>query len=279
MARGRARDPDQARGPTAQPARRSSTSASRSRCRRRRRRSRSTRRSRTDSVSTRSSGSSRTSRSRRCTRASTTRSRRWSPSAAPTARNTWPRRPRSSSAELDEGRHPRGDLGPREALLLHLRQDGQEGPRVQRDLRPHRDARDRRARRRGGNARLLRRARPHPLALEADARPLQGLHRDAEVQRLPLAAHDRDRAGGAAARDPGAHARDARDRPSTAIAAHWRYKGGSAQATDEAWETWVQPADGRPSRTRSTSRGEFKQTFRDRPLRRGGATSSRRRAR
>ena len=44
-----------------------------------------------------------------------------------------------------EGRHPGGDLGPREALLLDLRQDGQEGPRVQRDLRPHGDARDRRA--------------------------------------------------------------------------------------------------------------------------------------
>ena len=82
-----------------------------------------------------------------------------------------------------EGRHPRRHLRPREALLLDLRQDGPQGPRVQRDLRPHRDARDRRARRRGGDARLLRRARPHPLPLEADARPLQGLRRDAEVQR------------------------------------------------------------------------------------------------
>ena len=109
-----------------------------------------------------------------------------------------------------EGRHPRRHLGPREALLLDLRQDGQEGPRVQRDLRPHRDARDRRARRRGGDARLLRRARDHPLALEADARPLQGLHRDAEAQPVPLAAHDRDRAERHAARDPGADARDAR---------------------------------------------------------------------
>ena len=67
-----------------------------------------------------------------------------------------------------------------------------------------------RARRRGGNARLLRRARDHPRALEADAGPLQGLHRDAEAQPLPLAAHDRDRAERHAARDPGADARDAR---------------------------------------------------------------------
>ncbi len=65
--------------------------------------------------------------------------------------------------------------------------------------------------RRGGNARLLWRARAHPLAVEADAGTLQGLRRDAEAQRLPLAAHDGDRAGGPAARDSGAHARDARD--------------------------------------------------------------------
>ena len=117
---------------------------------------------------------------------------------------------RGPAGRAREGRHPRRDLGPREALLLDLRQDGQEGPRVQRDLRPHRDARDRGALGRGGDARLLRRARPHPLALEADAGPVQGLRRDAEVQPLPLAPHDRDRAGGDAARDPGPDARDAR---------------------------------------------------------------------
>ena len=49
-----------------------------------------------------------------------------------------------------------------------------------------------------------------PLAVEAAARALQGLHRDAEVQHVPVAAHDRDRARGAAARDPDPHARDAR---------------------------------------------------------------------
>ena len=128
------------------------------------------------------------------------------------------RRPRGRGREggrdprrrAGEGRHPGRDRRPREALLLDLRQDGQEGPRVQRDLRPDRDARDRGARRRRGHARLLRRARPDPLALEADAGAVQGLHRDAEVQPLPLPAHDRDRAGGHAARDPGADARDAR---------------------------------------------------------------------
>ena len=57
------------------------------------------------------------------------------------------RRPRRRARQ---GRHPRRDRGPREALLFDLRQDGQEGPRVQRDLRPDRDARHRRARRRRG---------------------------------------------------------------------------------------------------------------------------------
>ena len=42
--------------------------------------------------------------------------------------------------------------------------------------------------------------------------PLQGLHRDAEAEPLPGAAHDRDRPRGAAAGDPDPDARHARDR-------------------------------------------------------------------
>ena len=71
-----------------------------------------------------------------------------------------PRRPRGArqrglrgaAERARQGRHPGRDLGPREALLLHLRQDGQEGPRVQRDLRPDGDARHRRARATRGRA-------------------------------------------------------------------------------------------------------------------------------
>ena len=59
----------------------------------------------------------------------------------------------------------RRDLRPREALLLDLLEDDPQGPRVQRDLRPHGDARDRRLR-----EGLLRRRRRHPLAVEAAAR-------------------------------------------------------------------------------------------------------------
>ena len=102
-------------------------------------------------------------------------------------------------------RHPRRDRGARQALLLDLLEDDQEGPRVQRDLRPHGHAGHRRL----GEG-LLRRGRRHPLAVEAAARPLQGLHRDAQVQHVPVAPHDGDRARGAAAGDPDPHARDAR---------------------------------------------------------------------
>ena len=62
----------------------------------------------------------------------------------------------------------------------------------------------------GGDARLLRSARDHPLALEADAGPVQGLRRDAEAQPLSVAPYDGDRPLGDAARDPGAHPGDAR---------------------------------------------------------------------
>ena len=89
---GRARDPDQARRPPAQHAHDRVPGQAEAAAEGARRRSRSTRRSRTGSGSTSSSGSSRTSPSRRSIRASTRRSRRWSASAAPTARSTCARR-------------------------------------------------------------------------------------------------------------------------------------------------------------------------------------------
>ncbi len=103
------------------------------------------------------------------------------------------------------------DLRPRQALLLDLLEDDQEGPRVQRDLRPDRDAGDRRL----GQG-LLRRDRGHPRALEAAARPLQGLHRDPEDEPVPDAAHDGDRPAGPAAGDPDPDRRRCTSSPSTA---------------------------------------------------------------
>ena len=108
-------------------------------------------------------------------------------------------------ARARRARHPRRDRGARQALLFDLLEDDQEGPRVQRDLRPHGHAGHRRL----GEG-LLRSRRRHPLAVEAAAGPLQGLHRDAQVQHVPVAPHDGDRSRGAAAGDPDPHARDAR---------------------------------------------------------------------
>ena len=128
------------------------------------------------------------------------------------ARRPAARRPRALCSEAGENLPARArlardrgaDLGARQALLLDLLEDDAQGPGVQRDLRPHRDARDRRL-----DEGLLRGGRRHALAVEAAAGALQGLHRDAQVQHVPVAAHDGDRARGTAAGDPDPHARDA----------------------------------------------------------------------
>ena len=126
--------------------------------------------------------------------------------AARRARALRHRRRRLPRQRAAQGRDRGRDLRPRQALLLDLLEDDEEGPGVQRDLRPDRDARDRRV----GQG-LLRRDRNHPLDLEAAAGALQGLHRDAEAQPVPGPPHDGDRARGPPARDPDPHARDARD--------------------------------------------------------------------
>src|SRR3546814_16549474 len=43
----------------------------------------------------------------------------------------------------------------------------------------------------GRRRRLLPRPRPHPCSLPSGSRPLQGLHLDAQEQRLPIAPQDR----------------------------------------------------------------------------------------
>src|SRR5205807_84540 len=78
--------------------------------------------------------------------------------------------------------------GPAQALLEHLREDGREGPRVRRHLRsgghpgPRRQCQG-----------LLRGAGLAARHLEACAGPVQGLHRHAQVQPLPVPAHHRHR--------------------------------------------------------------------------------------
>ena len=94
-----------------------------------------------------------------------------------------------------------------EALLLDLPEDDRPGTRVLRHLRPGRDPHPRR-----GRPRLLRRAGRAAQPLEPGAGPVQGLRRDAEVQHVPVAAHDRDRHPGQAGRAADPHVRDAPSR-------------------------------------------------------------------
>ena len=158
----------------------------------------------------------------------------------------------------DEGargaRHQGRDLRPREALLLDLLEDDQEGPRVQRDLRPHGDAGDR-----GVREGLLRRGRRDPLAVEAAARALQGHDRHAQVQHVPGPPHHGDRARGQAARDPDPHARHARDgrvRRRRALALQGGRAGQRRDRPDrrQAQVAQVAASTGRPtSRTRRSS--------------------------
>ena len=104
-------------------------------------------------------------------------------------------------------RHQGRGQGPSEAALFHLAQDGAELDRLRAALRHLRLSRSRR-----DGRRLLRcgRRRPHDLAERAGA--LQGLHFDAQAERLPLDPHDRDRPGQPARRTADPHPRDARDR-------------------------------------------------------------------
>ena len=77
---------------------------------------------------------------------------------------------------------------PAQALLLDLPEDDRPRPRLRRHLRPR--GRPRPGRLGPG---LLRGAGRDARALEPGARPVQGLHRDAQVQHVPVAAHHGDR--------------------------------------------------------------------------------------
>jgi hypothetical protein len=94
--------------------------------------------------------------------------------------------------------------GAREAPLLDLAQDEGAGVHGRPDPRQDRVPRARRER-----ERLLRDARRHPLEVDPGAGALQGLHRAAEAEHVPVAPHDGHRPRARAHRDPDPHARDA----------------------------------------------------------------------
>ena len=152
-------------------------------------------------------------------------------------------------------------------------------PRVRRDLRPRRHPGARQLR-----PRLLRGARLDPRPLEPDPRPVQGLHRDAEVQPLPVAAHDGDRAEGPRRRDPDPHPRDAparrvRRRRALEVQGADRIGGqGDGRASSRTTPTWPGSRTSATGRPRPPTRGSSSTTCASRSARRR-STSSRRRAR
>ena len=109
-----------------------------------------------------------------------------------------------SSPSASPRRHQRRGHRPREAALFDLPQDGAEGGELRAALRHPRLPRHRRHGRR-----MLRRGRHRPHHLAGGARALQGLHLDAEAERLPLDPHHGDRPGQPARRAADPHRRHA----------------------------------------------------------------------
>ena len=97
--------------------------------------------------------------------------------------------------------------GPPEEALVGVPQDGGEGAVLRAALRHLRLPRHRRH-----DRGLLPRARRHPHDLVDGAGPLQGLHLDAEAERLPLDPHHDRRAVAPARRAADPHPRDEQDR-------------------------------------------------------------------
>ena len=106
-----------------------------------------------------------------------------------------------------EGRHPRLGHRPREDRVLGLQEDAREALHVLAGVRHLR-----RARAGDRSDVVLRGARRAARALQADPGQVQGLRRDPEGERLPVAAHDALRAVRDAAGSADPHPRDAPDR-------------------------------------------------------------------
>ena len=114
---------------------------------------------------------------------------------------------RAAHQEACRSRHRGEGRRPAQARLLDLAQDGAQVGRLRAAVGHFRLPRGRE-----DIGRLLPGARHGAHHLADGAGPLQGLHLDAEAERLPLDPHDRDRPGQAARRAADPHRGDARDR-------------------------------------------------------------------
>ena len=128
---------------------------------------------------------------------------------------------------------------PPQALLLDPQEDAQR-PRLLDDLRSYRGARHRRI----GQG-LLRRAGRGARDVEAAARAVQRLHRDAQAEHVPVAAHHGRRAGRRSARSADSHVGDA---PHVGV----RHRGALAVQRRPARRTRSSPGCARCSSGRTT---------------------------
>ena len=152
--------------------------------------------------------------------------RQASPAGGWRARSTSQRVIEALRQELAEARSHGRDHRAAEAHLQHLPQDAAARRRRRPDLRPAGGARAG-----AEHLRVLHRAGRGPRALAADPRPVRRLHRQPQGEPVPVAAHHRDRARRAAARDPDPHPRDApggRVRRRGALALQGRRASGPA---------------------------------------------------